>query len=148
MFALFDGKLEYIGTALSWVDFVLTLLLFAAALFLLLRVTKRVFPNAVIISLICISLLAWFFSMTLLHLTSLAALVIFVVVLLIINQSEVRSLTANSLGGRFSLHHQNPEKLFDRNALYQKVALAVENLSKNRIGAIITFFCLLIFCLI
>ena len=140
MFAFFDGGLQYVGTPLSWVDFVISLIIFVGASFLLLRVIKRRFAIITTASLMLTNLLAWFFSLNLLFYVTLASLVVFIVVVLIVNQSEIRVLTANSLAGKFSFgHHNSPEKVFDRSALYQKIALTVETLSKNRIGAIITF---------
>lgn len=138
MFTITDSGLQYIGNPLSWVDFGISLVLLGLAVFLLFQVIKRRFAIILTSILILINLLSWFFCMSLTHNLSLAALIILIVVLLVINQAELRTLTANSLGAKF-FHHQNPEKVFDRNALYQKVALAVETLSKNRIGAIITF---------
>ena len=140
MFAFINDSLQYVANALTWFDLVITVLLFGGAFFLVLKVVKRKFPIIVIASILFLNLLGWFFSMDLLFHSSLAVLVIFSVVTLVINQADVRMLVANSLAGKFSFsHHQNPEKVFDRSALYQKIALTVESLSKNRVGAIITF---------
>ena len=140
MFAFFDGGLQYVGTPFSWVDFVISLIIFGGAFFLLFRVIKRRFAIVTTASLMLVNLLAWFFSLNLLFYVTLASLVVFIVVVLIVNQYEIRVLNANSLAGKFSFwHHNSPEKVFDRSALYQKIALTVETLSKNRIGALITF---------
>ena len=139
MFA-FDSNLglQYIATPFTWVDLGLSLAFYVFAALLLLKVIKRRFAIVTTASLILINLLSWIFGMDLLYHVTFAALIIFLVLLLVINQSELRTLTANSLGGRLSSHH-GADKVYDRSALYQKVAIAVENLSKNRIGAIITF---------
>ena len=140
MFTFFEDGFHYVGTPISWVEFSISVVLFVLVTYLLLKVIRRKFPLITSGALMLVNLLAWFFSMNLLFALSLAALVVFIVIVLVINQSDIRGLTANSLAGKFSFgHHQNAEKVFDRSALYQKIALTVETLSKNRIGAIITF---------
>lgn len=123
--------------ASTWVDLSISLLLIAVTFYLLLRVLKRKAVIGLLVFSECVLLLSWFFNLSLLWGIALIFNVAVLVVSLIVNQGDIRDLFANSLGktrGKIEA-----EKIFDRHALYLKVATAVENLSKNKIGAIITF---------
>lgn len=141
MFEYNGNNLVFLGNnPLVWVDLVISLLVIGLIVFVLVKVFKRRY--ALLLSLISILLIfiAWVFSLKLLWGISLAASVVLISSIIVVNQSEIRPLVANSLAGQYSaLHHKGTEKVFDRHSLYQKVAVAVEALSKNKIGAIITF---------
>ena len=61
----------------------------------------------------------------------------YVVLTLIQNQSDVRDFFSVLFTKKKSL--KNTQKVYDRHAICQKVALAVETLSKTKTGALITF---------
>lgn len=141
MFEYNGEGLVFLGNnPLVWVDLIVSLLVIGACVVALLKVMKR--PAAIFLSLLSILLIviSWLFSLKLLWGISLAISIVLISSIIVVNQAEIRPLVANSLAAQFSaLHHRGTEKVFDRHALYQKVAIAVESLSKNKIGAIITF---------
>lgn len=120
-----------------WVDLVLTLIILAVALYFLLKVLKRKFIVWNLILALVLLLVGWFFDLRLLWSVALVLSICVIVVSLVINQGAIRDLTANSLASQKKL--AATEKVFDRHALLMKIDTAVQNLSKNKIGAIITF---------
>lgn len=141
MFEYNGSGLTFLGSnPLVWVDLVVSLLIVAAMILILVKVAKRRLALISSILSIALILLAWVFSLKLLWGISLVVAIVLISSIIVVNQAEIRSVVANSLAGQYSiLHHKGAEKVFDRLSLYQKVALAVETLSKNKIGAIITF---------
>ncbi len=136
MFIIDEGKFLY-NSATCWIDFALSLLVSGVAIFFLLKFLKRRFASVSIISGICLLFVGWFFNLHLLWSIALIVVTSLVVVALVVNQGAIRDLMANALAS--SKSKGSPEKVFDRHALLQKVDVAVQNLSKNKIGAIITF---------
>ncbi len=136
MFIIDEGKFLY-NSATCWIDFSLSLLVSGVAIFFLLKFLKRRFASVSIISGICLLFVGWFFNLHLLWSIALIVVTSLVVVALVVNQGAIRDLMANALAS--SKSKGSPEKVFDRHALLQKVDVAVQNLSKNKIGAIITF---------
>lgn len=137
MFDIEHGKFIVDNPAL-WVDLFVSLALVAVILVLIFNVLKR---KAVVISLsssVALVLISWFLMLKLLWSVALVCTITVLVVALLVNQGEIRDQFANSLGG-VSKSKNNAEKIFDRHAMLQKVAIAVESLSRNKIGAIITF---------
>ena len=120
-----------------WVDFAVSLLLIGGFGFFLTRFLKRGFVLAFYSANALLVLLAWFFGLSLTWMISLGVLVVASIIFISVNIGEVRSLIANSLSGKGS--RRGADKIFDRHALYTKINSAVVNLSKNKIGAIITF---------
>ena len=120
-----------------WVDLVLTLVILGVALYFLFSFLKRKFVVWNLALSIFLLLLAWFFDLRLLWSAALVLSISIIVVSLVINQGAIRDLTANSLASQKKL--AATEKVFDRHALLVKIDTAVQNLSKNKIGAIITF---------
>lgn len=141
MFEYNGSGLSYLGNnPLVWVDLVISFLVICAIAYVLVKIIKRRFAYILSIVSILLIVVAWLFSLKLLWGISLAGSIVLISSILVVNQSEIRPVVANSLAGQYSLlHHKATEKVFDRHALYQKVAIAVESLSKNKIGAIITF---------
>ena len=130
---------EFMFNNLScWIDLIISLVVIAITMYLLLKVLKRKY--VVVAMCICFSLLfvSWFFAFSFLWGISLVLTLVVLIVSLIINQGDLRDLSSNSLGG-MTKSKLSAERIFDRHALLQKVALAVDTLSKNKIGAIITF---------
>ena len=121
----------------TWLDFALSLLIVGFTLFFLLKVLRRRFIVIELVASILLVLVSWFLNLRLLWSISIVLLITSIVVPLIINQGAVRDLIANSLGN--NRIRSGTEKVYDRHALMQKVDTAVQQLSKNKIGAIITF---------
>ena len=135
MFNIDTGKFM-VDSVSVWVDFGISLFVLGVALFLLTKILKR----KLIFSLIVISFVllfgAWFFNLQLLWTVSLLISLSLIIVCVLVNQGAIRDSVANAL---VSTKKGTTEKVFDRRALLQKVDVAVQNLSKNKIGAIITF---------
>lgn len=130
-------KGEFIVNSVTvWVDLGLSLLVLGCSLFLLSRILKR----KLVFSLVAVSFVllftAWFFGLHLLWSASLIVSLSLIIVSVLVNQGAIRDSVANAL---VSTKKGTTEKVFDRRALLQKVDIAVQNLSKNKIGAIITF---------
>lgn len=111
---------------------------------LLFFIFKRKLARIGLITLEVSMLLFWLFGLTFLLLTTAIILVVFGVALFVSNTNESREYIANNLIGKrqprlFVKRHSNPESLFDREAIYKKVEMAVIAMSKQKVGAIITF---------
>lgn len=138
MFKYNGSGLEFLGNnPLVWVDLAVSIVIIAIVIYVLVKIVKRRAILSALIVSIALIVFSWMFSLQLLWGLSLAVTIVFISSVIVVNQSEIRPMVSNSLAGQS--HHRGTEKVFDRHALYQKVALAVESLSKNRIGAIITF---------
>lgn len=121
-----------------WVDFIVSAVILIALFIVLLRLVNRKLAY-VLYGVSALGILAaWFFSLKLVWLILLVVLACLLITLLTINISELRPFFANSLSGKNGLSKAS-EKIFDRHALYTKIETAVTTLSKNQIGAIITF---------
>lgn len=136
MFDLDNGKI-ILDSVNVWLDLGLSILFSVLAIGFLFKLLKRGAVRASIISSIVLLFVAWFFKLRLFWGISLVSSITLLVIALVINQGVVRDQMANSLGNVKS--RASTEKVFDRHALLVKVDTAVQNLSKNKIGAIITF---------
>lgn len=135
MFDINTQIFDYKNVA-AWIDLAISLFIAVLTLVLLLKVLKRKIVVITLIASLCLVFVSWFFKLQLLWSISLVLSVAIISVGLVINQASIRDLTLNSLT---TTKGKNVDKIFDRNALLQKVDIAVQNLSKNKIGAIITF---------
>ncbi len=119
-----------------WIDFGVSMLLI---LFSLLVVGKAMHRKSFTIGAIFLSVLSiasWFFNMTLILRVCMMLFTAYFVVTIIQNQNEVRDF----VGSFFKRKRvKNAQKVYDRHAVCQKIALAVETLSKSKTGALITF---------
>ena len=90
-------------------------------------------------------LLFWGFSLDAVLYIALAALLGEMIIFYIANPNENREFIANNMVGKanrlnlFNRKKNHPEALFDRDAVYRKVLDAVTRMSKQKVGAIITF---------
>ena len=136
MFDLDNGKI-ILDSINVWLDLGLSILFSVLAIYFLFKLLKRGAVRVSIIGSLVLLFVAWFFNLRLFWGISLVASITLLVIALVINQGVVRDQMANSLGNVKS--RASTEKVFDRHALLVKVDTAVQNLSKNKIGAIITF---------
>lgn len=136
MFDLSNGQFIYDNVGI-WIDLIVSLALIAVVLYFAFKILKRKLVIILVSVVFGILFISWFLGLSLLWGLSIVLTMTILVVNLIINQGDIRDYAANSLAG--TKQKQQTEKIFDRHALLQKVALAVETLSKNKIGAIITF---------
>ncbi len=90
-------------------------------------------------------LLFWGFSLDTVFYVALAVLLGEMIIFYIANPNENREFIANNMVGKanrlnlFNRNKNHPEALFDRDAVYRKVLDAVSRMSKQKVGAIITF---------
>lgn len=136
MFDLDNGKI-ILDSVNVWLDLGLSILFSVLAIGFLFKLLKRGAVRVSIIGSLVLLFVAWFFNLRLFWGISLVCSITLLVIALVINQGVVRDQMANSLGNVKS--RALTEKVFDRHALLVKVDSAVQNLSKNKIGAIITF---------
>ena len=136
MFDLDTGTFLY-NRVTPWLDLSLTIILAAVGFYFLARVIKRKFVIWSAFGLFMLSLVSWFFGLRLLWSLSIALITALIVVAFVINQGAIRDLMANAL--RNQKKSNSPDRVFDRHALLVKIDAAVQQLSKNKIGAIITF---------
>ncbi len=131
----------------EWItSFVLSVIFFALFDLFLFKAIKRI-PVYVITSVLEVALLvsSCFAGMELFTISSAVLLVIAIMAALFSNVAEYRFLLSNAYKGKsglFNIHAKKtvaPEKLFDREALYEKVYQACISMSHLKRGALITF---------
>jgi len=125
---------------LLWVELVLSIIVIGFTLFFFYKTMKRKLVIGFLTGFGIVSLASWFLNLTFLWVLSLQIFIAVVIVASMVNLPTMRPFFANSLAGKLSFgKSKETEKVFDRHATYVKVASAVEYLSKNKTGAIITF---------
>ena len=130
-----------IATVLSFSLAVVFMILCDIVLF---RIFVRRFVLFYIVGLEAALVVAWVFKLDYFAYVVFAALVVGVIAFFYANLNAFRNWIANSLKGKtdislFSRKRTAPEALFDREEMYGKINNAVAILSKQKIGAIITF---------
>lgn len=119
-----------------WVDFGLSILLLALLCYVFFKIHFNKKSLIFLISLICVTMVAWFFSLNFVWVICLLVIVSLTTVMVIQNQNEFRDIL-----GTFVKRKQKveTEKVYDRHAVCQKISIAVETLSRTKTGALITF---------
>lgn len=124
---------------------VFTLLCFGIFDFFGFFLVKRNAPRVFVFVTEILVILSWLFLLDLLLYASLLMLSVGILVTSFTNMGEIRTFTANVLKGKSNLEffHKNqkihPEAIYDREEVYKKVESAIRTLSKQKIGALITF---------
>lgn len=121
-----------------WIDLFLSIFLLAGFFIVIYKLLNRKLTYIVYWASFALILLAWFFSFRFVWTILLVGLAAFIIISINVNIAEVRPYLANSLAGKNELA-RGSAKIFDRHAVYQKIENVVLYLSKNRIGAIMTF---------
>ena len=126
----------HLRSPIVWVDFAISLVVVILMLFVAISSARRKSFTIAgsIIAGVCV--LSWFFGMTFLWSLTLIIMTAYGCVTLIQNQSDVRDFFTSIFRKKSS---RGAQKVYDRHAICQKVALAVETLSKTKTGALITF---------
>lgn len=119
-----------------WIELVVFVVLIGVSIFVLSKLLRRKVPFYLCCGGAVASFAAWFFGLSTLFIISLVLTVGLAVTFLVINQGDLRPVVANTLSMKSK---RGAEKVYDRHALYSRVFQAVENLSKTKVGAIITF---------
>ncbi|HPM07388.1 MAG TPA: DNA integrity scanning protein DisA nucleotide-binding domain protein [Bacilli bacterium] len=129
------------GSVSTWIDLGLGVLVAALFTFILYRITNRKFVLFYSILSALAIVLAWFFSLELLTTILTIVLMTSATVVMFVNISRIRPLIASELKGKtmFGFRPKTTEKIFDREAMYKKVNDAILALSKQKIGALLTF---------
>ena len=123
-------------SAIIWVDFAISIIVIAFLLYVTINSAKRTVFTIVSIIAAGVSLFAWFFGLTFLWAISIMCMTAFLAATIVLNQSELKEFFTSF--GRKKMS-KSAQKVYDRHAVCQKVALAVETLSKSKTGALITF---------
>ena len=119
-----------------WIDFAISLALIVVVLLVVINIAKRKSFTIIASALAGASIISWFFGLKLLWVLSLVIMTAYLSVVFIQNQSEVKEI----IGSIFKKKtYKSAQKVYDRHAICQKVALAVETLSRTKTGALITF---------
>ena len=126
----------HLKSALVWVDFALSLVAILLLLFVAISSAKRKSFTIASSIIAGISIVSWFFGLHMLWSLCLVIITAYACVTLIQNQSDVRDFFTSIFKKKSS---KSAQKVYDRHAICQKVALAVETLSKTKTGALITF---------
>ncbi len=146
MFRIEGNDLVFAPTVLTWIDLALSLLVIGGVGFVVFKVLKRKFIRIFAGCDALLLVLAWVFDLRLLWSLALITLIVGGVVFYTANIGEVRTLIVNSLANKngkkqslFGGKTKTDDKLFDREALYDKIETAIASLSKTKTGALITF---------
>jgi len=131
---------DIVGLAIAFVAFVIFDIIFF-------KIFNRKFVFIYLISAQIILVSAWYLNIDLLVIVTTLGLGVGLVFFLFANMNEARVFIANSMKGKTggitlfgrSKDKTKPETIFDREAMYQKIEAAVITLSKQKIGALITF---------
>lgn len=131
---------DIVGLSIAFVAFVIFDIIFF-------KIFNRKFVFIYLISAQVILVTAWYLNIDLLVIVTTLGLGIGLVFFLFANMNEARVFIANSMKGKTggitlfgrSKDKTKPETIFDREAMYQKIEAAVIILSKQKIGALITF---------
>lgn len=126
----------HVSSAILWVDFALSLILVGSLLIVANNTLKRKSFFVASIVFASIGLLAWFFGFNLLWAIIMVICTSYLSVVLIQNHNDIKGLISSIFK---KSAYKNAQKVYDRHAICQKVALAVESLSKTKTGALITF---------
>ena len=136
MFDPYSGKF-IVSSPILWVDFAISLAIVSLMVLVAISIAKRKSFTIAAAVIGGVSVLAWFFGLKFLWALSLVVMTGYVVITLLQNQSDVRDFFNFLFFKKKSVKYT--QKVYDRHAICQKVALAVETLSKTKTGALITF---------
>jgi len=131
---------DIVGLAIVFIAFVIFDIIFF-------KIFNRKFVFIYLISAQVILVASWYFKIDLLLIVTALGLGVGLVFFLFANMNEARVFIANTMKGKTggialfgrSKDKTKPETIFDREAMYQKIEAAVITLSKQKIGALITF---------
>ena len=130
------SNLWHFKSAGVWIDFVISLIVIAGLTFVMINASKRKIFTITSIATASVCVLAWFFGLQFLWTLSIVLLVALTTAAIILNQNEFKEFFSNIFKKKAS---KSAQKVFDRHAVCQKVAIAVESLSRSKTGALITF---------
>ena len=125
-----------LSSPILWVDFVLSLAVIVFLVIVIAGSMKKItyFIGSIVGGSICI--LSWFFGFKFLWAISLVLLTAFLCITVTQKQVDVKEIFVSMFEKNKA---KNAQKVYDRHAVCQRIAIAVETLSKTKTGALITF---------
>ena len=125
-----------LSNPILWVDFVLSLALIIFLVIIIAGSMKKItyFIGSIVGGSVCI--LAWFFGFKFIWAISLVLLTAFLCITITQKQVDVKEIFVSIFEKNKA---KNAQKVYDRHAVCQRIAIAVETLSKTKTGALITF---------
>ena len=137
------GPIGHLDDPINLVSFLLGLVLLVAFGAVCVILFKRLVPRIFIPVMEVAIITSWAFGLNIVTIISAVILACGVVFFLIANMNENRELTGNNMlvqGVKARKRGRSrPESLFDREAMYKKIETAVITLSRQKVGALITF---------
>ena len=133
------------GNVYNIISFIVGIVLFAVFDVIAFIWFKRKFVRSFLIIDEALIILFWLFGLDLPFAICSVLFLFGLLTFYISNSSAGRNLTANNFKGKTGINffqHKSktrPETLFDRDAVYKKIETAVITLSKQKVGALITF---------
>lgn len=126
------------------VEFILIILALGVVNFFVDFFIKRKFVIVGVASLSAAYIISYIFEFTSFTYILLGGLLILVLISMFVNLAEIRSLFANKFSQKrndrgLNKKNSNVEKIYDHENLYKTINDTVQYLSKNKIGAIMTF---------
>ncbi len=144
IFAL-SGPISDMGNYINIVSLILAILVLGTGDFFLFILFRRNFPRIFIVATEVLGLVCWLMGFNLPAFICLMMLLTGTICFYVANAAESKNLTANNLKGKnidiplFKRRKHKGESLFNREEMYAKIQTAVITMSKQKIGAIITF---------
>ena len=137
------GPLGNLDNVVNLVSLLLGIVLLIALGVVCFFLFKRIVPRVYIVAMEALLFAAWGFDLFFVTVIAAVGLTVGIVFFLIANMNENRELTGNNMlvqGVKARKRGRNrPESLFDREAMYKKIEVAVITLSRQKVGALITF---------
>ena len=135
---MFDpiSNMWHFKSIVTWIDLAISLTAIIFLLVVTINAARRTVFTIVSIVSAVVSIIAWFFGMKFVWALSLVCMTAFLAATIVLNQSELKEFFTSF--GRKKMS-KSAQKVYDRHAVCQKVAIAVETLSKSKTGALITF---------
>lgn len=129
----------------NYLSLIILLLLFAIVDFFFWFLFRRIAAKLMLYLTQVAAILLWGFGLSAPAIVCYVGLAVETIVLFLANPNENRDYISNNMVGKaqkiqlFRRKKVNPESLFDREAVYRKAQSAVITMSKQKVGAIITF---------
>lgn len=124
------------NSPILWIDFGISVVVIGLLLAFIICSSKK--KSLTIAGIVCsiISIFSWFVSLKFVWQLSIMVMTAYLAMIFVHNQNDVKEFVGSIFKKRSI---KNTQKVYDRHTVCQKVALAVETLSRTKTGALITF---------
>lgn len=119
-----------------WIDLAISILLLAAFAFIYIKLNKGKLSVIIASTLCALTLISWMFSLQFVWMLCLVVVISILTATIIQQRKELSDLLIAIFNRK---RHLTAEKVYDRHAICQKIAIAIDTLSKTKTGALITF---------